>query len=82
MDDMLRNMSVEEFCEAVGITRNEFDKKLKKAKKFLGYQPEEKCIEFTKLSFCPHGCCPYCPSYIDKYLKRLFEEYKNKEKES
>ena len=69
MDDELRNMSVEDFCKAVGITEKRFNKKLKKAKKFLGYQPEDKCIEFTKLSFCPYGCCPYCISYINNYLK-------------
>ena len=47
MDDELRNMNIEDFCKAIGITEKKFNKKLKKAKKFLGYQPEDKCIEFT-----------------------------------
>ena len=81
MDVELINMSVEDFCKAIGITEKRFNKKLKKAKKFLGYQPQDKCIEFTKLSFCPYGYCPYCISYIDGYLKRVFREYRDKEKE-
>ena len=35
MDDELRNMSVEDFCKAIGITEKRFNKKLKKAKSFL-----------------------------------------------
>ena len=81
MNDDLKNMSVEEFCEAVGITRKRFDKKLKKAKKFLVYQPERICVEFTKLSFCLYGVCPYCGEYLSKMLDKVDEDMQKKLKE-